>query len=513
MLVHLSRLVDESYRTEPSCLLSPSSTWSEQQRKVWVSVGALPLIRVGDIWRDGRFEAMPDYELEQFNDVKINTDTSVLVKAGLNLEDKGFLLPRGEHPWHMQCTQSYCLMVTLQNGRRLIIPCMELIRFYFGSSSNLLTKLFLPPLSQSALHGDGYFSQLSGRLVLHLAAGISGTSAADVGRIFMDHTAWRAALLVGTSLLKASTSGQPAYPQAVFPFEGRSNLVASGKWLSFGGESRATFLVYSLRSCSHPFPFKSLRYHATSRRSSTSVAQSSNVPGAERPKIRKQSPNVAGEQLVEQDASVKLASQSRSIWNAARFPDLATKTIWKSRTLLAASEGAINAGATPAVDHAAVGSAVSSKRVRSVDLQIRARSQSEYPVPDFLKAIVHELMALEGLMVDLLTDSDEDGWTIPIALLADEDGVISDEFFVQKGIDDYRERRVAVFSIATRATKIYLVVIEDSPIHVKRYLDPANSSRELWDTVRCAAKDFVTAREPKRGHIAELLSPELGSPK
>jgi len=39
-------------------------------------------------------------------------------------------------------------MVDLPGERRLIISCIELIRFYFGSSSNFLTKLFLPAANQ-----------------------------------------------------------------------------------------------------------------------------------------------------------------------------------------------------------------------------------------------------------------------------------------------------------------------------------------------------------------------------
>jgi hypothetical protein len=151
-------------------------------------------------------------------------------------------------------------MLELPQNRRLIIPCMELIRFYFGSSSNLLTKLFLPPLVRDTLYSKPHFDKFSGRLTLQLAVGISGVSAADIGRMHMDPHAWRTAVHVGTSLLKGSVSGQGAYPQAYFPFEGQTDLIASGKWLSFQDDPRATFIVYSLRSCSHPFPFRSLRY-------------------------------------------------------------------------------------------------------------------------------------------------------------------------------------------------------------------------------------------------------------
>jgi len=173
VLLHLSRVIDARYHEDHSVLLNPESTFVAKQRKVWISVGTLPVLRIGDIWRDGRLETAPDYELETFADVEISSDTVSLIKAGLNLEENGFLLPRGEHPWHMQATQSYCSMIDLPSGRRLIIPCIELIRFYFGSSSNLLTKLVLPPLNREALYSEAHFSKINGQLTLALAEGIA----------------------------------------------------------------------------------------------------------------------------------------------------------------------------------------------------------------------------------------------------------------------------------------------------------------------------------------------------
>ena len=151
------------------------------------------MLRVGDIWRNGQIEARPDYQLESFPDLEISNATATLIKAGLNLDDEGFLLPLSEHPWHMQCTQSYCVTVKLLENRRLIIPCMELIRFYFGSSSNLISKLFLPPLERKSLYENATFDRRIARLRLELSEKISGASAADIGRLHMDPIAWRSA--------------------------------------------------------------------------------------------------------------------------------------------------------------------------------------------------------------------------------------------------------------------------------------------------------------------------------
>ncbi len=131
---------------------------------MWLSIGTLPLLRIGDLWLNGQLKAQPEYELEEFQDIEIDKDSAHLIKAGLNPDDKGFLLPMSEHPWHMNCTQSYCVMLNLPDNRRLIIPCMELIRFYFGSSSNLITALFLPPLNRTSLYTKATLNKINGRL-------------------------------------------------------------------------------------------------------------------------------------------------------------------------------------------------------------------------------------------------------------------------------------------------------------------------------------------------------------
>ena len=247
VLLYISRVVEPGFLDNPSVLLNPTSTSpAKAQRKVWVSVGTLPLLRVGDIWQNGKLALSPEYQTETFPETVIDERKVTLIKAGLNLDEKGFLLPLSEHPWHLNCTHSYCVLVDLPSGRRMVIPCVELIRFYFGSSGSLITKLCLPPLTRGALYTKAEYDKASGRLVLELAERVSGASAADIGRLHLDKMAWQAALHVGTSALKASLASQQPYPQALFPFQGDTTLIASGKWLPFGDQKESTFVVFSL---------------------------------------------------------------------------------------------------------------------------------------------------------------------------------------------------------------------------------------------------------------------------
>lgn len=163
----------------------------------------------------------------------------------------------------MQQTQSYCVCVSLPGSKRLIIPCMELIRFYFGSSSGLLHKLFTGPLAEKALWQHRNYDPVHGELYLKLADGISSFSAEDVGRIAKSREAFRAARMIFDSCMSANSQRLPVYPYTTFPFEGKTNLAATGKWLTHNGLANSTFVVYKLRSCSHPFPFRELRYEVS----------------------------------------------------------------------------------------------------------------------------------------------------------------------------------------------------------------------------------------------------------
>ncbi len=497
-------------------LLSPQCTSpAKLQRRVWMSVGTLALVRIGDIWRHGQLALRPDYELEEFAGVQIDQGSTAIVKAGLNLNDGGFLLPIGEHPWHIQCTQSYCLMVLLPQERRMIIPCVELARFYFGSSSSLISRLFLPPLSRDSLFSSASLDPYSRRLQIDLAEKMSGASAADIGRISMDPIAARAARIVGNSCLKASAAGQPIYPQARFPFEGKTNLIASGRWLSHGGVPKSTFLVYNLRSCSHPFPFRSLQY-TTRGAPPRPKLQSPVTPSPTEPVTqRSAAPEVKNLDLVEKDPSSKLAGKTRQIKEAARFPDLEKKSIWRSMRLMAEEASSESVGSSaPPIESMAVGEPGSDQSVRPVELSIVSKEASDKPgsIPLFLRGAVEDLKQLKGLTVELLTKSQDDGWTVPISVLANDDGEVAPQLMLQCPELGLRMRKAAVFAFKRESEHLCAVIIESDPPYTRIFPTTGNDPEEVWLTLRCAAVDLAKGArgESLDSPLSELIEWAFG---
>ena len=307
----------------------------------------------------------------------------------------------------------------------------------------------------------------------------------------MDPIAWRSAAQIGASALKASVANQPIYPQAFFPFEGKTTLIAAGKWLSFAGRPENTFLVYNLRSCSHPFPFKSLRYETKNShaRPMMSNGSTSDAPAGRMPAGARDTPS---QSLIDRDASNSLAPKVRTIRSEQRFPDLTGKSIWKS-VELAGPVNALAANHGAPVELAAVGNPGSERKIRPVDLAVLMSSPSWAPncIPEFLRSIVAEIRLLTALNIELLTESTDDRWSIPVTVLIDVEGEIDHRLFISDEAGVSRLRRAAVFAFNNGQEHYCAAAIESTPTHIKLYPTTGQDPDAIWETLRCASEDFV----------------------
>ena len=130
--VWLSRIVDRARSTDDEWLIGPDSTDHRTRVMRWVAVGTLVILRVGDLWSARQLVARPSYQTEEFRDLDVSPESLRVVKAGVSLSGQSFVIPAEEHPWHMSSTHSYCSLVALEDGRSILVPALELVRFYFG---------------------------------------------------------------------------------------------------------------------------------------------------------------------------------------------------------------------------------------------------------------------------------------------------------------------------------------------------------------------------------------------
>ena len=480
VLVYLSPVLEPLVRKDPDRPIHPDFVVSSPVAK-WVSVATMSLLRIGDLWQGQRLFHRPALEFETFKALEVNPFTVEDVRAGAKLEDGNHLLPFSEHPWHSECTQSFCSRVTLPDGRLLVIPAMELIRFYFGASSKLLSTLFRTDLKRDLLYERVNMDDTTGYMFLDLAVGMPYASASDIARIAGNPNAWAAALYVGLSCLKGSVEQKVAFPAAKFPFRGRTDLQVHGQWLSRGTRARQIFIVNRIVSCSHPFPFQKLTFNLDGPSQGQKGGGRSGRGSASG---RSGKPKQPG--LVEQDASAQLAPHTYPFRREHRFPDLAGKFIGARRTLEAKGTSRPRTPSDP-ISSLALGSTGTSARIREAVL---VEDLPRTAIPDFLKPAVEALLQLQGVQVQLLTGDADHGSTLPVGLLFDEDGVIEDGLLIEED-GHSRPRNFAAFVVSKEGHRLILVFIESDPLYPLAYPFGKGDEEEAHATTERAARDFL----------------------
>lgn len=443
-----------------------------RQRTIWMPFASLAVLRIGDIWQHGRLLDSP-WHTQKLVDLKITPHTTRFVKAGLAIDDS-YLLPFAEHPWHRLHTQSYCLAVDTPDDVTLLIPAVELIRFYFGSSSNLLRRLVEHPLKEEALWKSKNFNPETQHLHLKLADGLSGMSAADIGRIAMDSTAWSAASGVFASCIKATSQGMPAYPCMGFPFQGETSMVVRGMYLSFGGEKKSNFLVFHLKHCSHPFPFKSLTYETgnlISHKRSTGANDGSAT--AERGWTKRKSESV----LEYGDPGARKKARRFNFDQAWRFADLQGKSIWQERVVAAGSCDILRKRDDGVLERVSIGEAMGSNMTSAIDVQITDEPRQS-PIHDvgslpyFVRNGIRQISAKHRKTgpISFLLPTGEARTIFPLPIVVDECGEIDvgASFVTPDGSLRPRQACFVQFQAPENDPSIYGILeggkIRDSPV-------------------------------------------------
>lgn len=432
-----------------------------------VPIGLLPPLRIGTIWQAGSMVADPEYAVEGFEFIASHENID-LVKSGVPEGKRGFLLPFDTHPYHRAHTKSYCLRASLGDGRILIVPAMEAIRFYFGSSGTLLSRLFKAPFEEANLWTKATLDEKRAAEI-ELAEGISGVSAADVARIAFSKAAHRAAKTIASSLLATSGKEEAAHPKMLFPFYGRTQMRVRGVWLK--GVEPAAFLAFQILSCSHSFPFATLRYTQQRRQRSDepgagagSEAGGNDTLHAPRKKNEKKA-------IVNDAPGQKRAARPLRFVSENRFPDLDYKSV--SRT---DSVSPVRVVVTETTEEAA-GFSVGESEGRNSYGPVETVSVSAAPI---LKG--HPLegsifaQAVETIVKGLLAEG-TDVWFVPLSA----------------------KQRYPQFSVMPE------IVLDGGRIHPLSHIEVAGKRRERYVTVL-----RVKSRWPEKQKVWVLPEAESG---
>lgn len=501
LTVWLSRVADPGWEQSPSALLSPESTAHRERVRREVALGTLVILRIGDLWRDQYLVARPAYETEEFRDLDVTGDGVTIIKAGSSLDDGSFVLPAADHPWHMGATHAYCTQVALADGRFLVIPALELARFYFGSSSALLTRLFSAGFDKEMIcEADSFLYEHGGRADLSLAPGIPAASAHDVARLVFGRKAMARASLLSRSCIRAIQAGEPVHPQCVFPFVGKTSLKVKGKWLPRAGQPARTFLVYEILSCAHPFPYSSLTYRQSPATRSKSRASATNS-GAHGGATQSGRLNKA-EGLHERDPGRQLAGKLLRMPMRERFPDLRFKRVRVDEPV--DPEAARSSLQGPLDEEGfAIGDPAGSLRLRPVELAAGAPLERSQQVPPFLRPVLAALREL-GCPASVLTVNGEDGWTVPVTDVVGLDALTQHPTLVIEG----RPRQLCVLELRDVASLLLLAACEGQPAAVL-IMRLAEELEEWREGITMAINGLAESWDKREG---DLETPCSGEP-
>jgi len=296
-------------------------------RTVAVPIAYLRMFRIGDLWQNGVATGHRDLQARQTFSLSIQDGAAQVMPAGVPLEGTSgrpvYPLPFSVFAGHRENTQSHCVRLAVGNNLWLVIPCLELVRFYFGGSGSFLKRLFSGAFALDKLYKRCQFNSWTRTARVELADDLSGAAAATIARIALNTQAKRAASWIVNSAVAASANRLRYHPKTTFPFFGNTELTVDGRWIEQQGFR--IFLAEQIVRCTHPFPFVSLYYTTTRSHVSPKPQSNSSQP----PPPRDEAATAQAESVVEditsdaqlQPASIPLDS------DVDPFPDLAGKKV------------------------------------------------------------------------------------------------------------------------------------------------------------------------------------------
>ncbi|MDT5059982.1 MAG: hypothetical protein QOH63_441 [Acidobacteriota bacterium] len=267
---------DLDIEANPSELLANSSYDFSQSKKIKVGGGQLPMLHIGLMLFQGRPITRPRYQRKIF-DLFIGEDTTEVlpIKHGHRPAPRSrkiYDVPYSQY--HLYGTNDYvrCLHINVPPGRhdkitKIIIPCAEVIRFYYGNSSELFHEVLTNGLvgspnrvfnsSKTVMPGT------DATAFIQLSPYVKKQDAPIIARFAFDPYALTCARHIYLSAYKNATRPykgrgdelQGYVPEARLPYVNQqTRLVVHGKEIESGTDRY--FLVYYITSDSTPFPFE-----------------------------------------------------------------------------------------------------------------------------------------------------------------------------------------------------------------------------------------------------------------
>jgi len=230
---------------------------SQTRCSVLIGVGQLPVIFIGSLWLDGQCLPVAAGQFQSLN-LEISPSTISILKSS-DLIDGKALVPYSFHQVSGAGMNALCLNVAHGNDpAAVIIPAMEVIRFYYATSSNMSKAIFDGKFTHDldSLVNPNYTGMVNGRkCVVCRRKNLTDDDCWAIGRVLNSQEAFMGACKIHDSLIKAQVNNVRTFPETGFPFTGKTTIRARCKLI---GWEKKRWLILSLISCSGAFPFDQL---------------------------------------------------------------------------------------------------------------------------------------------------------------------------------------------------------------------------------------------------------------
>ncbi len=99
------------------------------------------------------------------------------------------------------------------------------------------------------------------------------------------------------------------------------------------------------------------------------------------------------------------------------------------------------------------------------------------------------MSTLQGVTIELLTESLDDGWSVQLLSL-NKDVEVDEWLFTLKPGEGLQLRAASVFSFTHGHEQSCAVVVDSEPVYMRLYPTTGQDLDAVWETLRCAPEDF-----------------------
>lgn len=243
-------------------LSSMRATDLTQQQVILIGVGQLPFIEIGSIWKNGCHQDQHAGTSQVFNGIEIGPRTVQEISSLHKLDNRN-IIPYKHYRISKAGVGSSIVAIKHNNDPYgILIPAMELIRFYYAVSSNMAHAVFSGAFQTNRdliLNTQkSHYIPDEDRVVLCLPQYVVDEDAWVIARILRSPVAAESCRKIFDCIIQNRVNQNLVHLSSSFPFEGESTLRTRVKSIPGQKEGQWRYLVLSICACSAPMPYQNL---------------------------------------------------------------------------------------------------------------------------------------------------------------------------------------------------------------------------------------------------------------